>query len=64
LYQAIPSFKEYVLIDPKKISVETRFREADDLWRIKPHNIDNQEVTLKSLDVVLTMTDIYENINF
>ncbi len=64
LYQSIPSFKEYVLIDPKKISVETRYREAEDLWRITAHNTENQQITLKSLDVVLSMSDIYENVNF
>ncbi len=64
LYQSIPSFKEYVLIDPKKISVETRYREADDLWRITPYSIENQNVSLKSLNVVLSINDIYENIGF
>ena len=64
LYQSIPSFKEYVLIDPKKISIETRYREAEDLWRITAHNTENQHIILKSLDVVLVMNDIYENVNF
>jgi Uma2 family endonuclease len=64
LYQAISSFKEYVLVDPKKINVETRYREADDLWRITPHTINNQSIKLKSLDISLDMTNIYENVNF
>ena len=64
LYQSIPSFKEYVLIDPKKISVETRYREAEDLWRITSHQTENQVIPLKSLNVVLAITDVYENVSF
>ena len=64
LYQTIPSFKEYVLIDHKKISIETRHRETNDLWRITKYNSDNQKIKLKSLEVELTMNDIYENVSF
>jgi Uma2 family endonuclease len=64
LYQTIPSFKEYILIDHKKISVETRFREADDLWRVTKYYNENLKVNLKSLEVELAMNDVYENVNF
>jgi Uma2 family endonuclease len=64
LYQAIPSFKEYILINHQKVSIETRFREANDLWRITNHNAENQTVQLKSLQVNLNISDIYENVVF
>lgn len=64
LYKSIPSFKEYVLIDPKKMSVETRYREEIDLWRITSHNADSQKLNLKSLGITLEMSDIYENVVF
>jgi Uma2 family endonuclease len=64
LYQAIPSFKEYILIDSKKIKIETRFREAEDLWRMTTYNIDNQHITLKSLGIELAINDIYEYVEF
>ncbi len=64
LYKSIPSFKEYVLIDPKKMSVETRYREEIDLWRITSHNADSQKLNLKSLGITLEMNDIYENVVF
>ncbi len=64
LYQSIPSFKEYILIDPKKINIETRFREADDLWRITSHGVENSNIALKSLGIVLAVSDVYENVEF
>lgn len=64
LYKSIPSFKEYVLIDPKKMSVETRYREEIDLWRITSYNADSQKLNLKSLGITLEMSDIYENVVF
>jgi Uma2 family endonuclease len=64
LYKELPSFQEYVLINSDTYSVETRFREEPDLWRIRTEtNIDNM-VSLRSLGVSISMTDIYENIDF
>ena len=62
LYKLLTSFKEYVLIDTKKMVVETRFREQEDLWRIKmEHNIENK-ITLRSLGVEISLSDIYEDV--
>ncbi len=64
LYKELPSFQEYVLINTDNYSVETRFREEPDLWRIKTEtNIENA-VNLRSLGVSILMSDIYENIDF
>jgi Uma2 family endonuclease len=63
-YKSLPSFQEYVLINADKPSVETRFREEPDLWRIKTEdNIDNS-VALRSLGVSISLADIYEDIVF
>lgn len=62
LYKQLPSFQEYVLVNTDKHSVETRFQEETDLWRIKTEtNIENT-VTLRSLGVSISMADIYEDI--
>ena len=63
-YRMLPSFKEYVLIDSKKAFVETRFREEEDLWRIKTETKMENLVPLRSLGVSISMEDIYENIVF
>jgi Uma2 family endonuclease len=63
-YKELPSFQEYVLVSTDTFSVETRFREEPDLWRIKTEtNIENT-VNLRSLGVSISMVDIYENIVF
>jgi Uma2 family endonuclease len=64
LYQAIPSFKEYVLINPTKKSVETRYQESEGLWRITHYTTDEQPIALKSLGISIEMADIYENVTF
>jgi Uma2 family endonuclease len=64
LYKLLPSFQEYVLVNTDKHSVETRFQEEPNLWRIKNEtNIENA-VNLRSLGVSISMVDIYENIVF
>ena len=64
LYKLLPSFQEYVLISADKHSVETRFREEPDLWRIKTETDINNLVPLRSLGVSISMADIYEDIVF
>jgi Uma2 family endonuclease len=64
LYKLLPSFQEYVLINADKHSVETRFREEPDLWRIKTETDINNLVALRALGVSISMADIYEDIVF
>ncbi|NJN33490.1 MAG: Uma2 family endonuclease [Saprospiraceae bacterium] len=64
LYKELPSFQEYVLINTDKYSVETRFREEPDLWRIRTETNKDNPIALRSLGVSISMTDIYENIVF
>ena len=64
LYKLLPSFQEYVLVDAGKYSVETRFREEPDLWRIKTETGIQNSVSLRSLGVTISMSDIYEDIIF
>jgi Uma2 family endonuclease len=64
LYKMLPSFQEYVLINADKHSVETRFREEPDLWRIKMEDNINNNVVLRSLGASISMADIYEDITF
>jgi Uma2 family endonuclease len=64
LYQLIASFKEYVLVNPKKIAIETRYQEGANLWRTTPYNMDNQSIVLNSLGIELSMDAIYKNVLF
>ena len=64
LYTNLPSFHEYVLIDPRKHFVETRFREEADLWRIKSEKDPSKSVLLRSIGVSISLEDIYEDVVF
>lgn len=64
LYKLLPSFQEYVLINTDKHSVETRFQEEPNLWRIKTETDINNSINIRSLGVTISMTDIYEDVVF
>lgn len=63
-YKTLPSFREYVLVEQEKISVETRFCVKPHLWRDRTFNDPTQAVFLESLGVELQLNDIYKNVNF
>ncbi len=63
-YKTLPSFKEYVLISPDKCRVETRFREAPNLWRDTVYTNMSDSIELKSVGCTLDMSLIYKKITF
>jgi Uma2 family endonuclease len=63
-YKTLDSFKEYVLIDQKKCAIETRFREAPDLWREKTYTELTDSLYLKSIDCSIDLSMIYRKIVF
>jgi Uma2 family endonuclease len=63
-YKQIPTFQEYVLIEQNKISIETRFQEETDLWRYKTIVKAEETVYLKSLDLSISVADIYKKVVF
>ena len=63
-YKTLPSFKEYVLINPDKCRVETRFREASNLWRDTVYTNMSDSIDLKSVGCTLDMSLIYKKIMF
>jgi Uma2 family endonuclease len=63
-YKQIPTFQEYVLIEQNKISVETRFQEETDLWRYKTVVKAEEMIYLRSLDLSISIADIYKKVVF
>jgi Uma2 family endonuclease len=64
LYETLPSFMEYVLIEQKEPSVESWFKQSPDNWhKIKEKGLD-ASILLRSLGVSIPLADIYENIDF
>jgi Uma2 family endonuclease len=60
LYRAIPSLKEYLLVDSESIHAEHFAINKEDLWQLKEHNKFQEEIFLETLGVKLTLQEIYE----
>jgi Uma2 family endonuclease len=63
-YKTLTSFKEYVLIDPNKCRIETRFRDAPNIWRDTIYKNLSDIIKLESIDCEINADFIYENITF
>jgi Uma2 family endonuclease len=63
-YKTLPSFQEYVLINPEKCQIEVRFREAHDLWRNTNYTNMSDIIKLKSIGCEIDISLIYANITF
>ncbi len=61
-YCTLPSFQQYVLVAQHLPYVSTFYREAEDLWRRTNLQGMDQQLHLASLDVTLSLADIYEGI--
>ena len=61
-YRQLSSFREYLLIDSRKLVVETYYREEKDLWRIGNFYDLGQKVRLRTLGIDLPLSDIYQNV--
>lgn len=64
LYQTLPSFKEYVLVEQKMPHVEAWFRERPNTWDKLVEDQISASIVLRSLGVSIPLSDIYENIEF
>ncbi len=61
-YKTLESFQEYVLIDQNKCSIETYFKEKQNVWQGTDYKDLMGSIYLKSLDCSIDIVDIYENI--
>jgi Uma2 family endonuclease len=60
LYRAIPSLKDYVLVESESIHAEHFAINKEGLWQLKEYNNINDEILIKTLDVKLLLSEIYE----
>lgn len=61
-YKTLPSFREYVLVRQDKYEVETRFREAPDLWRETTTTDLKAAFPLRSVGCSIALRDVYEHV--
>ena len=64
LYKTLPSFKEYVIIDPNKVSVETWYRQDEKTWINLSETDLEKEVFLNSMGVAIKLSDVYDRVEF
>jgi len=61
LYREIPTLKEYVLIDSENIGVEAWHINTDKNWELKEYKTLQDTVQLRTVEVSLSMQDIYRD---
>lgn len=62
-FAQLTSLREYVLVEQERWAVETRYRDsADSHWMMNFYEGSEAEVYLRSLDLRLSMHQIYEDI--
>ena len=60
LYRAIPTLKEYILVEAETVHVEQFAINKEGLWQLKEFSSQEDQLTLESLDVMLLLKDVYE----
>lgn len=64
LYQLIPSFKEYITIEPNKIHVQAWFMQDEETWKVSKATDLTQVIHLRSLNIDINLSDIYRRVEF
>ena len=62
-YRKMPTIREYVLVNSTEVAVELFRREKNTLWTLHVFGMDD-EVSLVSVGVTLSVREIYENVVF
>jgi Uma2 family endonuclease len=64
-YKSLPSFKEYILIDPNKSLVETWSRKDENTWITKTITDMDGSLAIAAIeDITILLSDIYERVKF
>ncbi len=63
-YRSIPQMQEYILIDQYQFLVEQFYKNSEGKWVLNEYESENLTLSLQSINFQISMTDIYEQINF
>ncbi|NJO01712.1 MAG: Uma2 family endonuclease [Bacteroidia bacterium] len=61
-YQSLPSFREYLMVDSQSCRVDTIFKRNPQEWQMLVYQDLSQSLHLQSLDISLTLEEIYEDV--
>jgi Uma2 family endonuclease len=64
LYREIDSLKEYILVDTRKIHVEKHVRNTDNSWQLTDFYLLTESFKISSINVIVSLTDIYSGTSF
>lgn len=64
LYKAIPTLKEYILIDSERIGVKSWRINAHNYWEPEEYKTLQQTILIPTVSVSLSMKDIYTDVAF
>lgn len=63
-YRQIPTLQEYVLVEQSRYVVEVFYKKGkNDLWRISRYDGLNQIINLQSIDIQISMQELYFDID-
>lgn len=60
LYRAIPTFKEYILVDSERIFVEVFRLNERDHWELEEYKQAGDKLFIQSIDVYIELMEIYD----
>jgi Uma2 family endonuclease len=60
LYKAIPTLKEYILVEPETISVKAHHLNNKGYWQLKEYNDIDQVLELTTINVSVDLREVYE----
>jgi len=60
-YKNIPTLKEYIMIDSQKRFVQVVRRQADGAWRFEDIVAADAKVTLETIQLTISLDDLYRN---
>lgn len=64
LYQNLPSFKEYITIEPTKFKVTSWYNQDSETWKTVSATELTQSIPIRSLNIHLSLSDIYKRVVF
>ncbi len=63
-YRTIPTLRDYILISQDDYRVEQYTRQENDEWLLREVTGIEAQITIRSIDCVLNLEDIYEKVEF
>lgn len=64
LYQTIPTFQEYILINQNKVEIDQFLKTGNKRWSLYEYDTEDIELSLKSFELKIPILDIYDKVDF